>query len=302
MTTEPRRPDWLTPQVWPFEVRHLGAPDGRVAYVDEGSGPVLLFSHAGMWAFLWRDVVVALRDRYRCITFDAPGSGLSTGDPRRVATLDAVRVTVATLVTELDLTDVTLVLHDLGGAAALAASTDVPGRVAAVAAVNTFGWRPRGFVLPAMLTVFGSAWMRELHAWTGWLARLSTSRFGVGRHLDRDARRAFRRGMDRRGRRTMHRLFRSARRSSAVYAAADEALGQLADRPALSVFGAWGDHLRFRPRWRAALPALREVTVPRGLHFPMCDDPALVATTIDAWHRDEVAPTVAPSVERRAAG
>jgi len=32
------------------------------------------------------------------------------------------------------------------------------------------------------------------------------------------------------------------------------------------------------------------VVVAKGNHFPMCDDPDLVARTIRAWHSEKVAP------------
>lgn len=47
-------------------------------YEDEGSGPVLVFQHAWLSAgMVWGGVVPALRDRYRCITFDGRGAGAS---------------------------------------------------------------------------------------------------------------------------------------------------------------------------------------------------------------------------------
>jgi pimeloyl-ACP methyl ester carboxylesterase len=45
-------------------------------------------------------------------------------------------------------------------------------------------------------------------------------------------------------------------------------------------------------RFRAMLALLakaRQVVVPGGHHFPMCDYPALVATSISGWYRDVVA-------------
>lgn len=250
---DPQRPDWLAEEVWPFELRSVRLEGTRVSYTDVGDGPTLLFCHAGMWSFLWRDVLRALVDT-------------------------------------LELDEVTLVLHDLGGPTALAAAAAMPERVAGLAAVNTFGWRPSGLPFRTMLAVFGSAWMRELDARTGWLPAASTSRFGVGRQLDRPSRRAFRRGMDREARRTMHLLFRSARQSEDVFVSAARGIELLRDRPVLTVFGALGDYLRFRPKWRARFVDAHDVTVPWGLHFPMCDDPHLTATSIDGWHRRHVAP------------
>lgn len=284
------RPDWLSRQVWPFGLRALDLGGHRVAHTDVGAGPALLFAHAGMWSFLWRDVILRLAGRYRCITFDPLGSGLSDRVPPERVDLATVQDTIGTLLDRLDLQDVTLVVHDLGGAPALAAARQRADRVAAVAAVNTFGWRPSGLAFRTMLAVFGSGWMREFDARTGWLPAAAATRFGVGRHLDGPARRAFRAGMDRSGRATMHRLFGSARRSPRVFEEAEAALaGPLQDRPMLTVFGALGDHLGFRRQWRRRVRNLEEVTIPWGLHFPMGDDPVATARALDDWHRRRVA-------------
>ena len=71
------RPEWLPPDVYPFVPKSLDLPSGPVAYIDEGEGPVLLFVHAGMWSFIFRDVILRLRDGYRCVTLDFPGYGLA---------------------------------------------------------------------------------------------------------------------------------------------------------------------------------------------------------------------------------
>lgn len=286
------RPAWLPADVWPFELRSMDRGAGRVSFTDVGRGQPLMFCHAGMWSFLWRDVILALSRQYRCVTFDPPGSGLSERIAPERRTLAAVRDTIRELVQILELDGMTLVLHDLGGPTALAAVSERPERVGGIAAVNTFGWKPTGVLLRTMLAVFGSWWMCDIDASTGWLPAASTTRFGVGRHLDRPSRRAFRQGMDREARRTTHLLFRSARRSEQVFAEAAHAVEVMADRPVLTVFGQLGDYLRFRPKWRARFDAITEVTIPRGLHFPMSDAPKLTAEAIDRWHRDHVAPSI----------
>jgi haloalkane dehalogenase len=37
-------------------------------YVDEGSGEPIVFCHGNpTWSFLYRDIIAALRNRFRCI-------------------------------------------------------------------------------------------------------------------------------------------------------------------------------------------------------------------------------------------
>jgi pimeloyl-ACP methyl ester carboxylesterase len=102
-------------------------------------------------------------------------------------------------------------------------------------------------------------------------------------------RRAWRRGLRDRGRRRFpHRVFAGAARDRGVPGAAQAAVAALAGRPTLTVFGQLGDYFFFRRRWRALRPDLTEAVVPWGLHFPMSDNPALVAEAIHGWHCRQV--------------
>jgi pimeloyl-ACP methyl ester carboxylesterase len=140
-----------------------------------------------------------------------------------------------------------------------------------------------------MLALMGSAPIRESDAYTAWLPAATSSRFGVGRHWTRTDRTAFRAGINREARRTIHRYFADARRADPLYAICEAALrGPLADRPLLTVFGQHNDPLRFQPQWRALFPHARQEVVPSGNHFPMCDAPDAVADWIHAWHTDQV--------------
>jgi haloalkane dehalogenase len=281
-TTSPpeiERPGWLDERRWPFPVRTCGTSAGPIAYTDIGAGPTLLFVHVGFWSFVWRDVLTHLSASFRCITLDAPGTGLTANG---TVGLREAADAVDGLVTTLDLHDITLVVHDLGGPAALEAAARWPERVSRLAAVNTFGWKPRGVTFVGILRVMGSTPMRVLDTATGLLPRAASTRLGVGRHLDRAARRTFRRGVDRKGRASFHRYMRSARLHD--YQAIGTLLATLADRPVLTIFGARNDPLRFQPKWRERFDNIHQVHVPRGNHFPMNDDPTLVGSEIAAWH------------------
>jgi pimeloyl-ACP methyl ester carboxylesterase len=290
--SRPTRPDWLPDRVWPFPVGHLPVGGRGVAYTDTGGeGPVLLFVHAGLWSLLWVGLIAQLAPRYRCVTLDPPGAGLSDRVPRHDQNLSNVATATGALIDHLDLRDITLVLHDLGGLAALAASGERLDRIAGIAAVNTFAWRPRGLRLPAALRFFGTALVRELDALTGMLPASSSTRFGIGRHLDRDGRQAWRAGLrDRSTRRGSHRLFHDAARNHDVHEAAETALDALADRPTITIFGRHGDYFGFQKQWRRRRPGLTQHTVPRGYHFPMCANPALVAQHLDDWVRHQHRP------------
>jgi haloalkane dehalogenase len=285
------RPAWLPESVWPWPTGALPTPAGRLAVTDAGTGPVLLLVHTGMWSFVWRDLLHLLTPHFRCVTLDAPGNGRSYRPGPAGTTLAASAATTGAVMEALDLRDVTLVAHDLGGLAALAAAAERPGRIAAIVAVNTFGWRPSGPAFRGMLATMGNGLMREIDAFTGWLPAATSGRFGVGRRWNRADRAAFRAGIDRDGRRSIHRYLADARRADTLYTTIEAALrGPLADRPLLTIFGQYNDPLRMQPRWKAFFPAARQHIVPRGNHFPMCDAPDTVARAIQRWHAEAVRP------------
>jgi haloalkane dehalogenase len=272
------RPAWLDEHAWPFPTEALAQSGATIAYTDTGTGPVLVFVHVGLWSIIWRDVITRLSDRYRCITLDAPGTGLSSEPAAAVPDFTSAAGAVNAVVRTLDLRDLTLVVHDLGATPALEAAAAWPERVRGLVAVNTFAWRPSGVLFRGMLGVMGNPVTRELDGITKFMALASSTRFGVGRNWDRATRSAFRRGMGPRQRRNFHRYMAAARHYD--YRGVDAALASLADRPVLTIFGEHNDPLRFQPRWKDRFPQAVQVVVPKGLHFPMCDAPALVADAI----------------------
>ena len=277
------RPSWLPTSAWPWPMYTLSQDQGRIAVTDTGRGSTLLFVHVGSWSFVWRDVLLRLQNDFRCVTVDAPGCGLSdrlSTPPTLAQAGDAVTAVIDAL----QLRDVTLVAHDLGGPAGFLAASRRADRIAALAAVNCFAWTPTGPAFRGMLAAMGSAAVRELDAATGALSRVTSTSFGVGRHWNRGDRKVFRAGIDVSARRAWHAYFRDARGAQALYAEVEAAMrGTLADRPLLTIFGQFNDPLRFQPRWKALFPNACQLSVRRGNHFPMCDDPDLVAAALKSF-------------------
>ena len=55
----------------------------RLHYTVEGTGPDVLLIHSmGTNAYMWRDQIGALKDRYRCVAFDCRGHGETTYNQR----------------------------------------------------------------------------------------------------------------------------------------------------------------------------------------------------------------------------
>ena len=282
------RPEWLDATAWPFPVRQVPTPSGPVSVTDVGTGTPILFVHTGFWSFVWRDVLLALPDGYRGVTLDAPGTGASSRPAGSGITLEHASAAIGAVMDHID-EPFTLVVHDLGGPAGLRAAADRPDQINGLVIVNAFGWQPSGFAFRTMLATMGSAPMREFDAWTGMLPRASSTKLGVGRHFTRADRKVFRSGIDRQARRSFHRYMRSARKSRDLFVAIETAVaGPLAAKPVLTIFGEKNDPLGFQPKWKERFPAARQLVIPDGMHFPMCDDPQFVTTALTRWHREQI--------------
>jgi len=283
-------PAWLPGNTWPFRTFGIESKGSLLAVTEAGNGPVLLFVHVGAWSFIWRDLITRLASSFRCICFDAPGNGRTQHAPASTVTLQAAADAVASVIDAMELHDFTVVAHDLGGPAALAALAGKPEYVRGIVAMNTFAWRPSGAAFRGMLALMGSRLMREFNVLTGLIPWISSTSFGVGRHLDEPSRKAFRAGIGSCGRRAFHAYMRDTRRCDDLYDGISRTLaGPLAHVPVLTIFGERNDPFGFQKRWKQLFPSARQVVVAKGNHFPMCDAPDLVANAIRDWHRKLVA-------------
>ncbi len=129
--------------LYPFSSHYLSLGPQRLHYVDEGAGQPLLFVHGNpTWSFYWRNLILPLRDRWRCIAVDHIGCGLSDKPQDYNYTLQQRIDDLVRLVEELDLTGATLVAHDWGGAIGLGTAQRLPSRFARIVLFNTGAFPP----------------------------------------------------------------------------------------------------------------------------------------------------------------
>lgn len=92
----------------------------KMAYVDEGQGEqTLLFIH-GLATYLpsWYNNIGALKSKYRCIAIDLPGYGQSSKGTAKVS-MEGYATMVLKFITKLQLKNVVLVGHSMGGQVAV---------------------------------------------------------------------------------------------------------------------------------------------------------------------------------------
>lgn len=112
----------------------------RLAHVDEGAGSTIVLLHGvPTWSYLWRKVIDPLvAAGHRCIAPDLPGFGRSDKPADGWLTYDLLVSSLVALFEELDLTDVTLVVHDWGGPIGLrAATTEIPERISRIVIMDS---------------------------------------------------------------------------------------------------------------------------------------------------------------------
>ena len=128
--------DWR--RLYPFKSRFLDVDGVRMHYVDEGSGPAILMLHGNpTWSFYYRELIKALRDRHRVIAPDHIGCGLSDKPKAYPYTLATHIANVSRLIDARKLQDVTLVVHDWGGAIGMGWAVKHADRVRRLVVLNS---------------------------------------------------------------------------------------------------------------------------------------------------------------------
>jgi haloalkane dehalogenase len=125
---------------YPFDPHYAEVDGMRLHYVDEGEGDPVWFMHGEpTWSYLWRKVMPPVRDAgFRCIAPDMPGFGRSDKPTDQDwYSYDAHTGAMGSLLEQLDLHDVTFVVHDWGGPVALRLAVEHPDRVARLVILDT---------------------------------------------------------------------------------------------------------------------------------------------------------------------
>lgn len=132
---------WVDRDNYPFQAHYFEARKGRMHYVDEGEGEVIVFVHGSpVWSYVYRHLIKGLSTRYRCIAVDHLGFGLSDKPHKADYTPEAHAQRLENLLEELQLEPLTLVVHDFGGPIGLSYLLNHPEKVKKVILFNTWLW------------------------------------------------------------------------------------------------------------------------------------------------------------------
>ncbi|MFI6773171.1 alpha/beta fold hydrolase [Nocardia sp. NPDC050412] len=286
--TEMERPAWVDDELFPFESRFVAIDGHTIHYVDEGSGPILLFLHGNpTWSFVYREVIGALRDEFRCIALDYPGFGLSTARPDyRHLPEEHIHI-VTSFVDALALSEITLVAHDWGGPIGLATVEQRPAAFERLVLTNTWGWPMNGDPKAHIAS----------HVMGGPLGRLLIRQFNlfveatipIGHRLRKPTVEEighYRKALATSDRRQASAVLpRCITASHALLADVEAGLPGLASLPTLIIWGnadvVFGD--KERRRWEQLVPNHHTVIVEGAGHFVQSDAPDRFAAAIRDW-------------------
>jgi haloalkane dehalogenase len=129
---------------YPFQPRYTEVDGMRIHFVDEGDGdPVLLLHGEPTWSFLYRKMIVPLSSRARVVAADLPGFGRSDKPTDRAFySYERHVATFTAFVEAVDLSEITLVVHDWGGPIGLRFAAQNADRVARLVVLNTGIYSP----------------------------------------------------------------------------------------------------------------------------------------------------------------
>jgi haloalkane dehalogenase len=282
---DPGRPTWVDDELFPFESRFVAVDGHTIHYVDEGSGPTLLLLHGNpTWSFVYRDVIRALRDDFRCVALDYPGFGLSSPRPGYRYLPEEHAEVVTAFVDAVGLSGVTLVAHDWGGPIGLAAVERRPAAFEGLVLANTWGWPISGD--PHFEVVS--------HVMGGLLGRLLVRQFNlfvnamipVGHRLRKPTAAEMAHYREALATRDASAVLPGRITASRAFLEDVEAgLPDLASLPTLIV---WGDadfafRTKERQRWEQTFADHHTVIVEGAGHFVQSDAPDRFAAAIRAW-------------------
>jgi haloalkane dehalogenase len=261
---------------------------GRMHYIDQGSGPVILFVHGTPTnSYEYRHLMAALSSTHRCIAPDHLGFGQSDRPQAFAYTPEAHAANLREFVDALGLDRFSLVVHDFGGPIGLPLA--LSGRVERLTIMNSWAWPLDDDPKMARAARFiGGAAGRLLYRYANASLRLiMPSAYGDRRKLTKEIHRHYLDVFRDRDARVLvlHALAKSLLASRAYYQSLLDRVGVLQAMPVLIVWGMKDS--AFPPsqleRWRTLLPHAAVVQIDGAGHWPHEEEPAQVIAALKGF-------------------
>lgn len=164
MKKTPKTDSWVDRTEYPFQSKFIQSKHGKIHYLDEGTGPVLLFVHGNPnWSFGYRKLIQHLSEKYRCIALDHLGFGLSDKPFEKSYLPQFHSENLEWFIQELDLKDMIIFMHDWGCPISINYIEHHPTNVRGIVAFNGWFWSVKDNKTLKLFSQFmGSALGRNL--------------------------------------------------------------------------------------------------------------------------------------------
>lgn len=285
----PKIPETLR-AAYPWTGSSLSVDGGRMHYLDEGpkDAPVLLCVHGNpTWSFYWRALVHRYAGPYRVIVPDHIGCGLSDKPQDWPYRLAGHVGNLRALVEHLDLRDISLAVHDWGGAIGMGVATLEPDRFKRFLVTNTAAFRSADIpfsIATIRIPLYGPLAVLGLNGF----ARVATIRASA-KGLSAQAKAGLLLPYDSWDHRIATLRFvqdipmKADHPSWPELGRIEAGLASLVDKPMMLC---WGDDdfcftPRFRERWQQLFPKATVHAWPDVGHYVMEDAPERVIAAID---------------------
>jgi haloalkane dehalogenase len=272
---------------YPFRSRWVSLKNGAaIHYVDEGKGPTLLFLHGNpTWSYLYRNIIVGLKNQFRCIAPDYPGFGLSTPPSRYGFTAAEHADVMAQFVEKLILRDVTIFMQDWGGPIGFSVALRFPERVHGFIIGNSWAWPLERLGPKTFSLVMGGAIGRLITRCCNGVVRFFM-KMGVVTPLKKQTFQMYLAPFQNQTDRPPTHIFpRQLRAANPFLAEVYSGLPLISQKPALIV---WGDKdFAFkkpeRSRFESIFPKHTTVLLQNAGHFIQEDAPGEIIEAIRKW-------------------
>ena len=265
---------------YPFALRSLDIDGLRYAYVDEGTGPVLLFVHGNpTWSFAWRNLIKDLSRDHRTIAVDHIGMGRSDKPNEYGYRIDQHISNLSRLILELNLSEITLIGHDWGGCIGMGAAVRAPQRFARFVMMNTAAFRSQRMpirIAVCRIPYLGALGVRGLN-----LFSRAALRMAVEKPLSPAVQKGYLLPYDSwQNRQAVHRFvqeipIRAEHPTYETLVEVEQGLPQFQDHPLLLIWGEkdWCFTTEFLDEWEHRFPLAETLRIEKAGHYVFEDAP-----------------------------
>ncbi len=173
--------------IYPFKPHYLkincaqNAESGELNYhyIDEGAGEAVVMLHGNpTWSFYYRNLISALKSSYRALAVDHIGCGLSDKPQKYSYTLENHINNFEYFVESKGLKNITLAVHDWGGAIGMGYAVRHPENIKKILVMNSAAFRSNFIPLRinvCKIPIFGDIAVRSFNAFAKAALYMATS-------------------------------------------------------------------------------------------------------------------------------